>query len=192
MIQATETIAQRELRLIVEAQAGSEAAFAELIEMHHRFVWKEALKVKRYGIEIEDIVQIGLAQLAMSIRNFDPSRGYRLLTFAGWGIKREMWRAAQRTRKDRVGGTIDLQELVIFPSNCESPAVVAQRREDVESLREAMKLLPDRLRGVVLARMSGETLEQIGNRMNIGRERVRQLEAVAFDRLRNHLVGDVA
>lgn len=63
---------------------------------------------------------------------------------------------------------------------------------DNEALAAAIELLPDREQEIIQRRHLGEqkeTLQQVGDRLGISRERVRQLEVRAFRRLRQQLEG---
>lgn len=57
-----------------------------------------------------------------------------------------------------------------------------------QALEKAKKVLPDRVRQLFEARFRGETLENIGERFGLSRERVRQLEARALRTLKDELV----
>ncbi len=48
--------------------------------------------------------------------------------------------------------------------------------DEAVRLRKALVELPERLQAILLARMAGDTLEAIGIRLDITKERVRQLE----------------
>lgn len=61
---------------------------------------------------------------------------------------------------------------------------------DVKRMLELIKRLPARLREILEARMDGKILEEIAEEMGLTRERVRQLESKASDRLRVLIVRD--
>ena len=75
---------ERERELIAAAQAGDEAAREELVRANVGFVAGVARRRLRNGIEMDDLVQMGLAGLTEAINRYDlqsPKR-LRLLTFA--------------------------------------------------------------------------------------------------------------
>ena len=73
-----------------------------------------------------------------------------------------------------------------------SPLDVVSRREEGRELEEALTILRPRERDILFLRfgLSGEdplTLDEIGRRMGITRERVRQIEAVALSKMRAYI-----
>jgi RNA polymerase sigma factor (sigma-70 family) len=76
-----------------------------------------------------------------------------------------------------------------------SPDVADQRFEKateiesdiIEKLRWAVDHLEDRDREIIRLRLAGETLEQVGERLNLTRERVRQLQDRAHRQLHRYL-----
>jgi RNA polymerase sigma factor (sigma-70 family) len=68
----------------------------------------------------------------------------------------------------------------------EHPLEVMCYNEEIESLEEALRWLSTHFKeafDVLLSRMDGETLDEIGERLGVCRERVRQIETIAIDRL---------
>lgn len=66
------------------------------------------------------------------------------------------------------------------------------QRKRNESISDALKILDDRERSIFVARRLNEadkvpTLEELSQHMGISRERVRQLEVRAFDKVKKHL-----
>jgi len=57
-----------------------------------------------------------------------------------------------------------------------------------DAVRAALDCIGEREKTVFLQRLEGKTLEEIGKELNLTRERVRQLEARAFRRLRRETV----
>jgi RNA polymerase sigma-32 factor len=73
----------------------------------------------------------------------------------------------------------------------EAVAIASQERESAhERVERALADLPERERRILLSRMGSddpETLEQIGKRLGVSRERVRQLESRACEKVRRAL-----
>ncbi len=67
-------------------KAAAEARTA-LIEANLRLVVSVAWRYVRPGIELEDLVQEGNIGLMKAISSFDPSKGFRLSTYALWWIR---------------------------------------------------------------------------------------------------------
>lgn len=79
---------------------------------------------------------------------------------------------------------------LIPDTNAPSPEALAIQANDRELVRKAVEGLPERDRAVISMRFGldgdGErSLEEVGNVFNVSRERVRQLEVKAIERLRS-------
>jgi RNA polymerase sigma-32 factor len=73
--------------LAVRALAGDAAAAERLVEANLRFVVAVALQYRRYGIRISDLIAEGNLGLMIASKKFDPSRGTRFVTYAGYWIR---------------------------------------------------------------------------------------------------------
>jgi RNA polymerase sigma factor (sigma-70 family) len=85
MARAPITVREEE-DLIARAQSGDQQALGTLIEAHRGFVTKEAKRLSGPNVEMEDLVSAGIVGLIEAVRRFDPERGVRLLTFAGYHV----------------------------------------------------------------------------------------------------------
>jgi RNA polymerase primary sigma factor len=72
------------------AAAGDEKAQKKLVEANLRFVLSVAKMYSQDPIIIEDLIQAGNIGLVDSSRKFDPSRGFKFISFAVWHIRKEM------------------------------------------------------------------------------------------------------
>lgn len=68
--------------LIYKAQAGDIAAKDKLVQHNLRLVYSIALRLKRPGIELEDLFQVGCLGLMKAIDDFDLSYNVRFSTYA--------------------------------------------------------------------------------------------------------------
>jgi RNA polymerase sigma-32 factor len=66
---------------------GDKTAWDELVLANIGFVVKIAKEFKHYNLPLNDLVSEGYCGLMDAIKRFDPSKGYRLVTFAVWWIK---------------------------------------------------------------------------------------------------------
>lgn len=73
--------------LAVRAQTGDREAANRLVEANVRYVVAVALQYRRYGIRLGDLIAEGNLGLMMAIRKFDPERGTRFVTYAGYWIR---------------------------------------------------------------------------------------------------------
>lgn len=73
--------------LAVQARAGDKQAADKLVEANLRYAVAVALQYRRYGLRLGDLIAEGNLGLMMAIRKFDPDRGTRFVTYAGYWIR---------------------------------------------------------------------------------------------------------
>ncbi|MBM4326157.1 MAG: sigma-70 family RNA polymerase sigma factor [Deltaproteobacteria bacterium] len=66
---------------------GDEQARQILVTSNLRFVIKVALGYRNYGVKLLDLIQEGNIGLMKAVQRFDPTKGYRLISYAIWWIK---------------------------------------------------------------------------------------------------------
>ncbi len=73
--------------LAVRAIAGDRDAMDKLVEANLRFVVAVALQYRRYGLRLGDLIAEGNLGLMIAAQKFDPDRGTRFVTYAGYWIR---------------------------------------------------------------------------------------------------------
>ncbi len=63
------------------------AAAHQLVVSNLRFVVKVAHQYRGYGLRLLDLIQEGNIGLMTAVKKFDPSKGYRLISYAVWWIR---------------------------------------------------------------------------------------------------------
>ena len=81
---------EEEQRLAREMAQGKDGARERLIVCNLRLVAKIAQEYGEAGLPLIDLIQEGNIGLIEAIDRFDPERGYRLSTYAGWWIRRSI------------------------------------------------------------------------------------------------------
>jgi RNA polymerase sigma-32 factor len=76
-----------EHELALRVRQGDQRAADELVEANLRFVVAIALQYRRYGIPIWELIEEGSLGLMMAVRKFDPERGTRFVTYAGYWVR---------------------------------------------------------------------------------------------------------
>lgn len=181
---------------IQAAQNGDNRAMTALLRRHAGLLcmWSRA----RPG-EQEDALQEAAIAFIGAVRCFDPSRGVKLITYASFRVRARVEREIRRRRGaacvpvNATGEAADLArsagaDLDACPRDASDepgPEELLSRAE----VRRAVASLPQRERIVVQRRMQGETLETIAADFGVTRERVRQIENKAHERLRRRLAG---
>ena len=75
------------------AQAGDPSAKQRLVECNLRFVISVAKPFIHQGVPLEDLIMEGNLGLINAIERFDPSRGFKLSTYAVWWIRQSILQA---------------------------------------------------------------------------------------------------
>ncbi|MCA9684315.1 MAG: sigma-70 family RNA polymerase sigma factor [Myxococcales bacterium] len=79
-----------ELELARAAAGGDLQAREELIQAHLRDVVAIARRYRGYGCDLAELVAIGTVGLLRGVDDFDPERGLRLMTYAGYWVRAEI------------------------------------------------------------------------------------------------------
>src|SRR5262245_39119569 len=79
---------EQEMALALRYRDGGELEAAHhLVVSNLRFVVKIAHEYRGYGFKLLDLIQEGNIGLMMAVKKFDPSKGYRLISYAVWWIR---------------------------------------------------------------------------------------------------------
>lgn len=86
-----------EHELALRAREGDQSATDRLVEANLRYVVAIALQYRRYGITLGDLIAEGSVGLVTAVRKFDPHRGTRFVTYAGYWIRAFVLEAVVRS-----------------------------------------------------------------------------------------------
>jgi RNA polymerase primary sigma factor len=180
-------------RLLEEALAVKN----QIIRANLRLVVSIAKKHVGRSDNFFELVSDGNMSLIRAVEKFDYARGNKFSTYASWAIMKNFIRSIpiENHRRDRfVTGHEDLFEAAADNRSDEHEYETSQRR-----MRDAVKgmlgKLDDRERRIIISRFgldgAGEqTLEQLGRELGVTKERVRQLEARAQNKLRKIAIDE--
>ncbi|MFP4056386.1 MAG: sigma-70 family RNA polymerase sigma factor [Candidatus Brocadiia bacterium] len=141
------------------------------------------------GRPLDGLVSDGTVSLMQAVRKFDFTRGVRFSTYASWAIRKNFAKTIPREYQARHAASTGTQELIDETADpgSPSPSQPPLRRVLHSAVASLLLELSPREREVVAARFGigreAETLEQIGRRFQVSRERVRQIEARALRKL---------
>ncbi len=242
---------EEEIDLAIKVRENDQKSLEKLIKANLRFVVSVAKQYQNQGLSLGDLINEGNLGLIKAAKRFDPTRGFKFISYAVWWIRQSILQAlAEQSRivrlpLNRVGALNKIgkkfseleQEFEREPSPSEiaeqldmslyevdktlqisgrhlsvdQPFVQGEDNKllDVmaddnqlppdytlmkESLRteveRALKSLTDREAEVIrlyfgIEREHPLTLEEIGEKFNLTRERVRQIKEKAIRRLRH-------
>jgi RNA polymerase primary sigma factor len=193
---------ESEHELALRVKKGEKAARELLVRHNLAFVVAISRKYLGRGARLEDLIQEGNIGLLKAVEHFDPHKGTRFSTYAIWWIRAYIQKYLKDVRssvrggesEDRVfqrdlsldavidddGETTHLDRL---ESDLPGPEQLALSEESNRDVREALKRVHKRLGDlgwdIVNERLEQDnpkTLEELGKRFGVSRERVRQVE----------------
>ena len=84
---------EQEIELAARIKEGDEKARELMIKANLRLVVKLARDYSNYGVPLADLISEGNIGLMKAVEKFDPEKGGKLSTYAGWWIKQAIKRA---------------------------------------------------------------------------------------------------
>ena len=94
--------------------AGDIAALHALISAYTRLVIRPAMRYRRYGVPVSDLVQEGAVGLMLAAARFDPDRATRFSTYASWWVRSAMQDFVLRNWSLVRTGTTAAQKALFF------------------------------------------------------------------------------
>jgi RNA polymerase primary sigma factor len=195
------------------ARAGDAAARQRLIQANLRFVVMIARQHLHRGLPLEDLINEGNIGLMRAAERFDPERGIRFISYAVWWVRQSMTRAIQSggrmirqpdVREDSERTILDTVSLESTGSGGEDSSSLLSRLEDTSVRSPEQSLTDNALRRGIDSALHGLSsreahilsdrfgledrsplsLEEMGRRYRLSRERIRQIEKKAIAKLR--------
>jgi len=88
---------EEEHELALRLRRGDQDAADRLVEANLRYVIAIGLQYRRYGVPLGDLIAEGSVGLVTAVRKFDPDRGTRFVTYAGYWIRAFVLEAVVRS-----------------------------------------------------------------------------------------------
>lgn len=157
-----------------------------------RLVVSIAKRHLKPGVNFFELVSDGNMSLIRAIEKFDFARGNKFSTYASWAIMKNYARSvpAEHTRLDRFRTGFDEMFYDSEDGRGNAFAEELTNKAQRDAIMEILGELNGRERKVISCRYGlgrgnePETLEQVGNRLGVTKERVRQIEVRTLEKLR--------
>ncbi len=193
-----ETVSASELDRIEELLEAAMKVKNEIVRANLRLVVSIAKRHVTNGQDIFELISDGNISLMRAVEKFDYSRGFKFSTYGSWALMKNFARSVPQQRQLRERYQTGRDELlesigVCWPDETESDYLVAVR----SSIERMLDTLDGRERSILRQRFGLDdhgracTLEQIGNRFGVSKERIRQIESRAMTKLRGDFAVDV-
>ncbi len=163
-----------------------------IIQANMRLVLSIVKKFATPQQTCDEMLSDGIVTLMQAVEKFDYDRGFRFSTYAYRSIARNAYRSVKATRKEEARMVRDADEWA-FEQDEDRPASSMHDRV-WSQLRERMAFLLGQLdrreqfilrsRYALGAHRKAHSLQAVADRLGISKERVRQLEIRAIERLR--------
>lgn len=193
-------------REVIEWERRAAETRAEIVRINVPLVLAMAKRTRITGVDFADLISEGNLALMRSVDKFDCARGFKFSTYACRAILKSFSRVAARSARYR--GYFPTE----FDPTLEKSDWLDRKRDGVEEecVNELKNILGSNLaklndveQRVIRARFAldetprddeparAKTLEQVGEMIGVTKERVRQIQNKALDKLRSILEDTV-
>ncbi len=134
--------------LALQAKEGDQSAADRLVEANLRYVVAIALQYRRYGLRLGDLIAEGSVGLVTAVSKFDPDRGTRFVTYAGYWIRAFVLEAVVRSTSMVGAGSGPLRSKLFFRLRRERARVAAMEQDPVVRIRimaERFNMTPQKM-----------------------------------------------
>ncbi|MFA5863661.1 MAG: sigma-70 family RNA polymerase sigma factor [Phycisphaerae bacterium] len=148
------------------------------------------------SLTLDELFSEGLVPLMKAVEKFDYTRGFKFSTYASWAIMKHFARIVPLANQQQHELLGDDELDAILPGMTDVDENEAYQRS--QAVQTALGHLNDRERGILENRFGLNRIEeplslsQLGKRLGVTKERVRQIESKAMDKLHDILKGKLS
>jgi RNA polymerase sigma factor (sigma-70 family) len=170
----------------------------EIVRANLRLVVSIAKKHVGWSPKFFEVISDGNMSLMRAVEKFDFGRGFKFSTYASWAIIKNFARTIPEEHYHFTRYVTGQEELIDQAAGSDPQMgreLDAQGLKDM--IRESMTGLTDRERTIVTSHFGlfgndeTQTLEELGQQFGVTKERVRQIERKAIDKMRGSLPEQV-
>ncbi|MFQ5805594.1 MAG: sigma-70 family RNA polymerase sigma factor [Phycisphaerae bacterium] len=186
-----ESVSASELDRIEDLLEQASKLKGQITQANLRLVVSIAKRHATPARDFFEIVSDGNMSLMRAVEKFDYSRGFKFSTYASWAIMKNYARTIPEHKQHRDRYQTGREELL---EHLSSPPLEEHESDYLPVVRSTLErmlgTLDERERSILRQRFGlGEhrepqTLQQVGRRFGVSKERIRQLEARAMTKLR--------
>lgn len=165
----------------------------QIIQANLRLVVSIAKRFASPELPLFELVSDGNITLIRAVEKFDFARGFRFSTYATWALSRAFARGVPQQRRQRERfGSLDGRPLDLATNDRADVLVTeAEQASRQTRVRQMLEVLNDRERHIIISRFGLDergapvTCRELGDELGISKERIRQIELRALEKLRN-------
>ncbi|MEO0326192.1 MAG: sigma-70 family RNA polymerase sigma factor [Myxococcota bacterium] len=149
---------EEEHALALRCRDGDQEAADRLVEANLRYAVAVALQYRRYGLRLGDLVAEGSIGLVTAVKKFDPHRGTRFVTYAGYWIRAFVLEAVVRSTSLVGAGSGPLRSKIFFRLRRERARIWSVEQDPtrrIERLAETFATTPEKMR-IMLRRLESK------------------------------------
>jgi RNA polymerase primary sigma factor len=169
-----------------------------IVEANTRLVFSIVKKFVNTSNSFDDLLSDGIVALMRAVEKFDFGRGFRFSTYATQVVRRGAYRQVMESQQERSKMQSGVEDLGLDVSDEGRQSAISEHRWHELRGRLSVMLgdLDRRERFIIRARFSlgahrrVHTLQALADRLGVSKERVRQLEQRAMEKLRG-MAGEV-
>lgn len=130
---------EEEIKLAKKIQKGDINAENQLVKSNLRFVISVAKQYQNKGLDLVDLIQEGNLGLIKSAKLYDPSKGYKFISYAVWWIRQSIMKAISdqcRTVRVPMNHITNMSKINKISEKFEQENGRVPSKEELENLTE--------------------------------------------------------